>query len=60
VSDSQSLKREREGEGERYIVQKLVGFSLTPGLPTTVLVVTFFAGVQLLSLGLIVEYVGRI
>jgi dolichol-phosphate mannosyltransferase len=43
-----------------YLVQKLVGFSLTPGLPTTVLVVTFFAGVQLLSLGLIGEYVGRI
>jgi dolichol-phosphate mannosyltransferase len=43
-----------------YVVQRLLGFSLTPGLPTTVLVVTFFAGVQLLSLGLIGEYVGRI
>jgi dolichol-phosphate mannosyltransferase len=29
-------------------------------LPTTVLVVTFFSGVQLLSLGLMGEYVGRI
>ncbi|HYB43931.1 MAG TPA: glycosyltransferase family 2 protein [Candidatus Methylomirabilis sp.] len=43
-----------------YVVQKLVGVRFTPGLPTTVLVVTFFAGVQLLSLGLIGEYVGRI
>jgi len=29
-------------------------------LPTTVLVVTFFSGVQLLSLGLMGEYIGRI
>jgi dolichol-phosphate mannosyltransferase len=43
-----------------YLLQKLFGVELTPGLPTTVLVVTFFAGVQLLGLGLIGEYVGRI
>jgi len=46
--------------GAWYVLQKLIGFDLTPGLPTTVLVVTFFAGAQLLSLGLIGEYVGRI
>jgi dolichol-phosphate mannosyltransferase len=46
--------------GAWYVIQKLVGMELSPGLPTTVLVVTFFAGVQLLSLGLIGEYVGRI
>lgn len=46
--------------GAWYVFQKLAGFNLTPGLPTTVLVVSFFAGVQLLSLGLIGEYVGRI
>ena len=46
--------------GAWYIFQKLVGFDLTPGLSTTVLVVTFFAGVQLLCLGLMGEYVGRI
>jgi glycosyltransferase involved in cell wall biosynthesis len=46
--------------GAWYVFQKLIGVDLTPGLPTTVLVVTFFSGVQLLSLGLIGEYIGRI
>ena len=46
--------------GGWYVFQKLIGIELTPGLSTTVLVVTFFAGVQLLGLGLIGEYVGRI
>lgn len=46
--------------GAWYVIQKLVGIDLTPGLSTTVLVVSFFAGVQLLGLGLIGEYVGRI
>jgi dolichol-phosphate mannosyltransferase len=46
--------------GAWYLAQKLMGFDLTPGLPTTVLVVSFFAGVQLLCLGLMGEYVGRI
>ena len=43
-----------------YLFQKLIGVRLTPGLPTTILIVTFFAGVQLLSLGVMGEYVGRI
>lgn len=46
--------------GGWYVFQKLVGFSLTPGLSTTVLIITFFSGVQLLALGLMGEYVGRI
>lgn len=46
--------------GSWYVLQKLIGIDLTPGLSTTVLVVSFFAGVQLLGLGLIGEYVGRI
>lgn len=46
--------------GAWYVVQKLAGVELTPGLSTTVLVVTFFSGVQLLSLGLMGEYVSRI
>ena len=46
--------------GAWYLIQKLVGVDLTPGLSTTILVITFFSGVQLLSLGLMGEYVGRI
>lgn len=46
--------------GSWYVFQKLAGFDLTPGLSTTILVVTFFSGVQLLCLGLMGEYVGRI
>jgi dolichol-phosphate mannosyltransferase len=46
--------------GAWYVIQKITGTDLTPGLPTTVLVVTFFSGVQLLCLGLMGEYVGRI
>lgn len=43
-----------------YALQHFIGLPLTPGLSTTVLVVSFFAGVQLLGLGLMGEYVGRI
>jgi len=46
--------------GAWYVIQKVIGIDLTPGLSTTILVVSFFAGVQLLGLGLIGEYVGRI
>jgi dolichol-phosphate mannosyltransferase len=46
--------------GAWYLATKLFGVPYNPGLPTTVLVVTFFAGVQLLSLGVMGEYVGRI
>jgi dolichol-phosphate mannosyltransferase len=47
--------------GAWYVLQKVVmGVDFTPGLPTTVLIVTFFSGVQLLSLGLMGEYIGRI
>ena len=46
--------------GGWYVLQKLIGFNLTPGLSTTVLVITFFSGIQLLILGLLGEYVGRV
>jgi glycosyltransferase involved in cell wall biosynthesis len=43
-----------------YTIQKLAGVDITPGLPTTVLAVSFFSGVQLLALGVVGEYIGRI
>ncbi len=43
-----------------YLIQKLLGEDYSPGLPTNVLLITFFSGVQLLALGLIGEYIGRI
>jgi polyisoprenyl-phosphate glycosyltransferase len=43
-----------------YVLQKLIGVALTPGLSTTILVVSFFSGVQLLALGVVGEYIGRI
>jgi polyisoprenyl-phosphate glycosyltransferase len=46
--------------GAWYVFQHFMGINLTPGLSTTVLVVTFFSGVQLLCLGLMGEYIGRI
>ena len=46
--------------GMWYIFQKISGINLTPGLTTTVILISFFAGVQLLGLGLVGEYVGRI
>jgi polyisoprenyl-phosphate glycosyltransferase len=46
--------------GSWYVLQKLIGVALTPGLSTTILVVSFFSGVQLLALGVVGEYIGRI
>ena len=43
-----------------YVIQKVAGYAITPGLPTTVLVISFFSGVQLLALGVVGEYIGRI
>lgn len=43
-----------------YIFQKIYSVKLTPGLSTTVILITFFSGIQLLSLGLIGEYIARI
>ena len=46
--------------GAFYLISKLAGVQYNAGLPTTVLAISFFSGVQLLSLGLLGEYVGRI
>lgn len=46
--------------GGWYFVQKMVGINLTPGLTTTVILISFYSGIQLFGLGLLGEYVGRI
>jgi len=46
--------------GGWYATQKWLGVALTPGLSTTVILMSFFAGIQLLSLGLVGEYISRI
>lgn len=46
--------------GACYVFGKLLNVHFSPGLPTTILIITFFAGVQLLCLGLMGEYVSRI
>jgi polyisoprenyl-phosphate glycosyltransferase len=43
-----------------YMVLKLVGAPFPVGNPTVVIAVAFFSGIQLLSLGVMGEYVGRI
>jgi dolichol-phosphate mannosyltransferase len=43
-----------------YFAMKLAGFNFPVGNPTIVIVVAFFSGIQLLSLGVMGEYVGRI
>ena len=46
--------------GIYYIIIKLFDPTITPGLPSTILFITFFSGLNLLGLGLLGEYVGRI
>lgn len=46
--------------GIYYVVMKFFDPQITPGLSSTVLFITFFSGVQLLGLGILGEYVGRI
>jgi polyisoprenyl-phosphate glycosyltransferase len=43
-----------------YLMLKLLGTAFPVGNPTIVIVVAFFSGIQMLSLGVIGEYVGRI
>ena len=42
------------------IYQKITNPLITPGLSSTILIITFFSGIQLLGLGLLGEYIGRI
>lgn len=43
-----------------YLVLKLAGTNFPIGNPTVVILLCFFSGIQLLSLGIMGEYVGRI
>jgi polyisoprenyl-phosphate glycosyltransferase len=43
-----------------YLAMKLAGFPFPVGNPTIVMVVAFFSGIQLFSIGVMGEYVGRI
>ncbi|GHV89644.1 glycosyl transferase [Spirochaetia bacterium] len=44
-----------------YLLQKLIiNTDITPGLSSTIIIVTFFSGLQLFFMGLIGEYVSRI
>ena len=43
-----------------YLVAKLAGVPFPTGNPTIVIIVSLFSGIQLLSLGIMGEYVGRI
>ena len=46
--------------GIYYIVIKIIDPMITPGLSSTNLFITFFSGLNLIGLGLIGEYIGRI
>ena len=46
--------------GIYYIIVKFLDPTITPGLSSTILFITFFSGLNLIGLGLLGEYVGRI
>jgi polyisoprenyl-phosphate glycosyltransferase len=46
--------------GSAYLVAKLAGVGFPTGNPTIVVVICLFSGIQLLSLGIMGQYVGRI
>ena len=46
--------------GAWYFLQKIIGVMLTPGLSTMVILISFYSGIQLLAMGILGEYIGRI
>jgi dolichol-phosphate mannosyltransferase len=43
-----------------YLVMKLAGFPFPIGNPTVVILILFMGGIQLISVGILGEYIGRI
>jgi dolichol-phosphate mannosyltransferase len=43
-----------------YLLAKVIGVEFPAGNPTIVIVISFFSGIQMLSIGIMGEYVGRI
>jgi glycosyltransferase involved in cell wall biosynthesis len=46
--------------GATYLVLKLVGYPIVWGNPTLVILIAFLAGVQLISVGILGEYIARV
>jgi dolichol-phosphate mannosyltransferase len=45
--------------GFLYLLLKFVGYDIKWGNPTLVILISFLSGIQLLSLGIISEYIAR-
>lgn len=46
--------------GLTYLIMKLAGFPFPVGNPTVVILMLFMGGIQLISVGILGEYIGRI
>ena len=46
--------------GVVYLTMKLMGFNFPIGNPTLVILILFMGGIQLISVGILGEYIGRI